>query len=108
VTVPVRTTRRLPLRSWADHGFGLWALERRESVRFGVAELALAEIVSFATVGNARSRAVMEPLGMRHDPDGDFEHPRLPAGHPLRRHVVYRLSAVAAHDAPTSRNPTRR
>jgi hypothetical protein len=29
---------------------------------------------------------------MQHDPNGDFEHPRLPAGHPLRHHVLYRLN----------------
>ena len=40
---------------------------------------------------NARSRAVMERLGMRHDAAWDFDHPRLPAGHPLQRHVLYRL-----------------
>ena len=34
---------------------------------------------------------VMEKLGMKHDPEGDFEHPLLPAGHPLSRHVLYRL-----------------
>jgi RimJ/RimL family protein N-acetyltransferase len=33
----------------------------------------------------------MERLGMSHDAAGDFDHPRLPAGHPLRRHVLYRL-----------------
>ena len=38
---------------------------------------------------NARSRALMQRLGMQHDPNGDFEHPRLPAGHPLRHHVLY-------------------
>jgi hypothetical protein len=34
---------------------------------------------------------VMEKLGMTHDPAEDFDHPRLPARHPLRRHVLYRL-----------------
>jgi RimJ/RimL family protein N-acetyltransferase len=33
----------------------------------------------------------MERLGMSHDAAGDFDYPRLPAGHPLRRHVLYRL-----------------
>jgi hypothetical protein len=35
----------------------------------------------------------MEKLGMTRDPaeDFDFEYPRLPPGHPLRRHVLYRL-----------------
>jgi ribosomal-protein-alanine N-acetyltransferase len=33
----------------------------------------------------------MGRLGMRRDANGDFDHPRLPAGHPLQRHVLYRL-----------------
>lgn len=28
---------------------------------------------------------------MHHAPADDFDHPRLPEGHPLRRHVLYRL-----------------
>jgi len=31
----------------------------------------------------------MEKLGMRRI--GGFEHPRLPKGHPLRPHLLYRL-----------------
>ena len=50
------------------------------------------EIVSFTVPANTRSRRVMERLGMTHDPAEDFDHPRLPEGHPLRRHVLYRLS----------------
>jgi hypothetical protein len=33
----------------------------------------------------------MERLGMTRDPADDFDHPRLPEGHPLRHHVLYRL-----------------
>jgi ribosomal-protein-alanine N-acetyltransferase len=33
----------------------------------------------------------MEKLGMTHDPGEDFDHPMMPAGHRLRRHVLYRL-----------------
>jgi ribosomal-protein-alanine N-acetyltransferase len=33
----------------------------------------------------------MRRLGMRHDVADDFDHPDLPEGHPLRRHVLYRL-----------------
>ena len=54
--------------------------------------LALPGVVSFATVGNERSRAVMARLGMRYDPADDFDHPRLPPGHPLRPHVLYRIA----------------
>ncbi len=37
---------------------------------------------------------VMERLGMTRSPADDFDHPRLPEGHPLRRHVLYRLRAT--------------
>jgi len=39
---------------------------------------------------NARSRRVMENLGMRHDPADDFDHPTTPER--LRRHVLYRIA----------------
>jgi RimJ/RimL family protein N-acetyltransferase len=52
----------------------------------------LDEVVSFTTAGNDRSRAVMARIGMRYEPASDFDHPRLPPGHPLRRHVLYRIA----------------
>ena len=58
----------------------------------GLRELGLREIVAFTVPANARSGALMQRLGMQHDPNGDFEHPRLPEGHPLRQHVLYRLN----------------
>jgi len=54
--------------------------------------LGLDEVVSFTTMANARSRAVMARIGMRYDPADDFDHPGLPAGHPQRRHVLYRIA----------------
>jgi 3-dehydroquinate dehydratase/shikimate dehydrogenase len=51
------------------------------------------EIVSFTVVRNQRSRRVMEKIGMHHDPKDDFDHPRLLEGDPLRRHVLYRITA---------------
>ena len=57
--------------------------------------LALPEIVAFTVPANRRSRRVMEKLAMTHDPAGDFDHPRLPEGHPLRRHVLYRKKAAS-------------
>jgi RimJ/RimL family protein N-acetyltransferase len=122
---------------WAEHGLGLWAVERRTdgrllgftglsvpgfdahftpavevgwrlvrdawgqgyateaaraALRFGFETLGLQEIVSFTVPANAPSRRVMERIGMTHDPGDDFDHPRLPPGHGLRRHVLYRLS----------------
>ena len=63
----------------------------RECLRFGFRELGLDEIVSLTAVPNARSQAVMRRLGMTRDPADDFDHPKLPEGHPLQRHVLYRL-----------------
>jgi hypothetical protein len=34
----------------------------------------------------------MAKLGMTHDAAENFDHPGLPAGDPLRRHVLYRLT----------------
>jgi len=48
-------------------------------------------LVSFTVPANKPSRRVMVKLGMTHDPADDFEHPRMPEGHAMRRHVLYRL-----------------
>jgi RimJ/RimL family protein N-acetyltransferase len=60
------------------------------SLRVGFQRLHLAEIVSFAAIGNIRSRAVMKRIGML-DAHEDFEHPGVPAGHALRWHCLYRI-----------------
>ena len=65
------------------------------SLHFGFEEAGLKEIVAFATTLNTRSQAVMERIGMRREPDGDFDHPRVPVGSPLRRHVLYRVMSPA-------------
>jgi len=33
----------------------------------------------------------MEKLGMTYHPQDDFEHPKVPVGHPLRPHALYRI-----------------
>ena len=63
----------------------------RASLEAAFTRLGLAEIVSITVPANARSVRVMERIGMTRDPAGDFDHPRLPEGHPLRRHVLYRI-----------------
>ena len=125
---------------FAEHGFGLWAVEVRATGEFiGFTGLAvpsfeapftpaveigwrlarpglghgyaseaagraldaafttygLAEVVSFTSVTNVRSQAVMRRIGMTHDPADDFDHPRLPPGHRLQRHVLYRATRPA-------------
>jgi len=80
---------RLDTRFW---GRGYATEAARAALRFGFEALRLEEIVSFAAAGNLRSRRVMERIGMTRDAAGDFGHPKLPAGSPHRRHVLYRLS----------------
>lgn len=58
---------------------------------FGFERLKLDQIISFAVWSNVRSTAVMERLGMRHDPSADFDHPRV-VDPGLKRHVLYRLT----------------
>ncbi|WP_341666788.1 GNAT family N-acetyltransferase [Alcaligenes sp. SDU_A2] len=60
----------------------------RASVDFGFHTLKLAQIVAYTTELNLPSQAVMERLGMQRQP-GTFDHPALPAGHPLAPHVLY-------------------
>ncbi len=60
-------------------------------LRFGFENLKLQEIVAFTVPLNKRSIGVMERMGMSRDPADDFDHPKLLPGHPLRRHVLYRI-----------------
>lgn len=83
---------RLARSAWG-HGFATEAA--RAALDFAFAQLAAAEVVSCTATGNLRSRAVMERLGMHRDLEGDFEHPRVPVGSPVRRHVLYRLPAAS-------------
>lgn len=123
-------------RHFEEHGFGIWAVERRdepgcigclgllwvtfeaafapaveigwklvaeqwgrglasegarEALRYGFETLGREEILSFTVPANWRSRRVMEKRGFHRDPGEDFDHPRVPEGHPFRRHVLYRL-----------------
>jgi RimJ/RimL family protein N-acetyltransferase len=79
---------RLAHEHW---GRGLATEGARAVVRHAFETLKLPSLVSFTTTANLRSRRVMENIGMVHHPSADFDHPRLPEGHPLRRHVLYRL-----------------
>ena len=83
-----------PLAPAWGHGYATeagWA-----SGDFGFEQAGLAQVVSFTSTGNHRSRAVMERLGMTRDPAEDFDHPAIEAGDPLRPHVLYRRRARLA------------
>ncbi len=81
---------RLARSAWG-HGFATEA--GRASLAHAFGPLALDEVVSLTAVPNTPSRRVMERLGMERDEHGDFDHPAVSPGHPLRRHVLYRINA---------------
>lgn len=121
---------------FAEHGFGLWALERKDdgrligfaglghtdfdahftpaieigwrlardqwgnglaseaaraALRQGFEELGLEEIIAYTALSNLPSQRVMRAIGMQRDLADDFQHPKLPVGHPLRPHLLYRI-----------------
>ncbi len=87
---------RLTVPFWG-RGFATEAAQAVLHLAFS--SLQLPEVVSFTAVPNQRSQRVMQRLGMisRNPQNGtaeQFDHPSLPAGHRLRRHVLYRLSVA--------------
>ena len=76
----------------ADHwGRGFATEGAAEMVHYAFEKIGLEALVSFTVPANIRSRRVMEKLGMTREAAEDFEHPKLPPEHPLRKHVLYRL-----------------
>jgi RimJ/RimL family protein N-acetyltransferase len=62
----------------------------RAALEFGFREHGLEAIIAFTVPANVRSWGLMERLGMSRRVEDDFDHPNLPCGHRLRRHVLYR------------------
>jgi 3-dehydroquinate dehydratase/shikimate dehydrogenase len=80
---------RLAAEHW---GKGYATEGARAALAFAFEQLELDEVVSMTAKKNTRSIAVMQRLGMHHDPKDDFSHPKLPKDHPLSPHVLYRIS----------------
>jgi len=74
-------------RAWLDHA---WTV------------LELPEVVAFTARPNLPSQRVMEKIGMTRDAAGDFDHPRIPEGHPIRPHVLYQIANPQTAGRPTS------
>lgn len=79
---------RLNEKSW---GKGLATEGARACLKLAFEQFQLPEIVAFTIPANLPSRRVMEKLGMTRNPDDDFDDPRIPAGNPCQRHVLYRI-----------------
>jgi RimJ/RimL family protein N-acetyltransferase len=84
---------RLAHQYW---GKGLATEGAQGVIRYAFATLDLRQLVAITVPANHRSRRVMEKIGMKHIPDLDFDHPRVPEGHPLRAHVLYSLKRDVA------------
>lgn len=80
---------RLAHEHW---GLGYASEAAWTALRCGFDRLALDQVVAFTAENNLPSQKVMQAIGMQHDPAGDFEHPKLPVDHPLRKHVLYRIT----------------
>jgi len=87
---------RLAAVHWGE---GYASEAARAALEFGFGVMELDEIVAYTTVRNARSRAVMERIGMTRDVDGDFDYPPLPEGHPIRPQVLYRIARADMRDS---------
>lgn len=83
---------RLNEKSW---GKGLATEGARACLDLAFNEFQLPEIVAFTIPANLPSRRVMEKLGMTRNPEDDFDDPRIPAGNPCQRHVLYRVKREA-------------
>lgn len=75
----------------AHWGKGLATEGARAVAQHAFRALRLQEIVSITATANVRSQRVMERIGMQRLAELDFDNPRIPEGHPLRRHVLYIL-----------------
>jgi RimJ/RimL family protein N-acetyltransferase len=67
----------------------------RQADDYARLSLGLDQLVSFTAVVNDKSRRLMERLGFVRDLEGDFLHPNVDEGHPLRPHVLYRKRYTA-------------
>jgi RimJ/RimL family protein N-acetyltransferase len=83
---PVEIGWRFTANSWGQ-GFATEAAQAALDHCF--AESGLEVISSFTVQANRPSWSVMERLTMVRRPDLDFDHPRVPDGHALKRHIVY-------------------
>lgn len=78
---------RLDKTQWGQ-GFATEAA--KACLQFGFAMHGFAEVYAFTAIQNTRSEAVMKKSGMQKE--GTFLHPKLENGHPLQKHVLYKIN----------------
>ena len=85
-------------------GRGLATEGARGVLRHAFETLQLRELVAITTPANLPSRRVLEKIGMKHLQELNFEHPRVPEGHPLRAHLLYAITRIEV--SPSVGNPS--
>jgi anti-anti-sigma factor len=75
-------------------GVGYASEGARAALACGSEDFGITEYVSMTAKTNLRSQRVMRRLGMTRHARDDFDHPRIPVGHPLRAHVLYRTTVT--------------
>jgi len=83
----------------AAWGQGYATEAARASLAWAWANLATPTIVAITVLANVASWRVMEKIGMTRHPEEDFDHPDLPAGDPLRAHILYRIHRPTSETA---------
>jgi RimJ/RimL family protein N-acetyltransferase len=81
---------RLARHAW---GQGYASEAATAALKDGFERVGLDSIVAFTATTNLPSQAVMTRIGMVRREDLDFDHPALPKGHPLERHLVWEATA---------------
>ena len=91
---PIEGELEIGWRMAADCWGKSYAREAAQATLGWIAEHRPGEpVCAITSVGNVRSRGLMERLGMRRDETMDFDHPSVPDDSPLKRHVTYWLDA---------------
>ncbi len=83
-------------------GQGIGYAAAMQAIEYGFSTADLSEIVAFTTPPNFRSIRLMDRLGLERDHQGDFDHPAVPQGHPLRRHILFRKKRPNKAPEPTT------
>jgi ribosomal-protein-alanine N-acetyltransferase len=90
---------RLAPAAWGQ-GFATEAA--RAALAYGFDVVGLPHIIAFTVPANTPSIRVMQRLGLTRWPEGDFQHPNIQEGHPLRAHIVYRAESGFLDTTPTT------
>ncbi|MEO7105441.1 MAG: GNAT family N-acetyltransferase [Rhodoferax sp.] len=67
------------------------------ALHFAFTQLRLPQVVAMSVPTNGPSHSVMERIGMVRDEAADFDHPRVPDGSPLKRHILHRVTSEQWH-----------